>query len=89
MCGPEELAIWAWGCALVLSTGRGDFCGDGERWAWADWHNQVVRTFYFGIRNLSKAASQQVRSYPLGDKELIFPLSPKSTPPMGQLISGV
>lgn len=77
------------GVPLVLSRGRGNSCGDGERWAWADRHDQVVRTFHFGIQNLSKAASQQVRSHPLGDKELIFPLSPKLTPPMGQLISGV
>lgn len=47
------------------------------------------RKLFTQIRNLSEAGSQCVRNRPLGDKGLVFALSPEPTPPMGQLISGV
>lgn len=61
----------------------------GERSAWAEGHGQVEEAFHSEIRNLSEAGSQCVRNRPLGDKGLVFALSPEPTPPMGQLISGV
>lgn len=58
----------------------------GERSAKAEGRGQAEGAFHSGIRNLSEAGSQHTRSHLLGDKGLVFALSPESTPPMGQLI---